>query len=365
MAKPLIRILHFTRAERRGAAVLLLLAGLLTLAPEFLRRIYPRPSTDFAQLEREFEALHWEPAVPAAAALFAFDPNVATAGDFVRLGLSEKLARTILRYRERGGRYRRPEDFRKMYGLAEADYARLEPYLRLPNAGGTHGHTDAQPESPLQLFVFNPNEATEAQLVRLGIPRYVAARMLRYREKGGVFRTRADVQKMYGLPPDVYRRLEPYIKLPETGPPPPAAGYERRVKTPVVLDVNRATADDWQTLPGIGLTRAERIVRFRERLGGFTSVEQVAETRGLPDSVFQALRAFLVCAAPAVQKIRLNQAALEDLQAHPYFSYRQAAALIAYRSQHGPFRSLADLKDVVVLRDGAWLEKVGPYLDFE
>jgi competence ComEA-like helix-hairpin-helix protein len=130
-----------------------------------------------------------------------------------------------------------------------------------------------------------------------------------------------------------------------------------------LLDVNRASMEDWQRLPGIGEKRARQIVNFRESLGGFLRVKQVGEMYGLPDSVFQRIRPMLELGSAEVRKINLNLASAEDLDVHPYISAKQAKLIVTYRNQHGAFGSVDDLTKITVFADGKWLEKVRPYLD--
>lgn len=372
MLNKLTRFFHFTRAERIGSAMLLAVIALLAGTPALLRRLFPPPTSDHSALQRELAALSWSGPADTTI-LFEFDPNTADATTFRRLGLSEKLAHTIIRYREKGGTYRRPEDFRKMYGLSAENFERLRPYLRLreyekrrPDRQFAGPRPSATPAS---LFRFNPNRATEAEWLQLGLPPFLATRIVHYREKGGAFRRPEDLQKIYGFPPALYRRLEPYIELPAPSGPTVAATmvhFQSKKNAPVAIDINQASLDDWQRLPGIGVARADRIMQYRERLGGFVRPEQVGELRSLPDSVYQRIRPYLHSEARTeLRKIRINEATEETLRAHPYFSYRQATALIAYRAQHGRFATRSDLAAVLALRDAGWLEKIGPYLSFD
>jgi competence protein ComEA len=94
---------------------------------------------------------------------------------------------------------------------------------------------------------------------------------------------------------------------------------------------------------------ANRIVSFRQKLGGFYSVDQVAETYGLPDSTFQHLKPTLQCHPTELQKININTADANILKQHPYIKWTLANAIVQYRNQHGSFRSVDDLQQVVLL----------------
>jgi len=114
-------------------------------------------------------------------------------------------------------------------------------------------------------------------------------------------------------------------------------------------------------LPGIGSKLAERIVKFREKLGGFCTAAQVAEVYGLSDSVFAKINSKLQCNPALVKQININTVSFEELKAHPYIKYQLANAVIQYRNQHGSFQSTEDLKQIVLMTDEVF-NKIAPYL---
>lgn len=361
--------LTFTRRERSGILLLLLLSAGGWMLPSFYERLYPPP------------AVHWEVAVPAPAAaadtaeavrssLFAFDPNRASPADLVRLGLSSRTAATIIRYREKGGRFRKPRDLQRIYNLPAADYRRLAPYIRIePVAASPKAATTA--ESLPAPFPFDPNTISLDSLRQLGLPPQVAQTLINYRRAGGVFRRPGDLGKVYGMTTPHLERLLPYVELP--APPADSAGSRWAAPDslpafpapdpPTVVDINRADAAAWAQLPGIGPVLSDRIIRFRERLGGFVAITQVAETYGLADSVFQAIRPRLRY-SPPFRRLAINDADWETLSAHPYLNRRQARALVAYRQAHGPFSGPEALAPVRALPPEI-RQRLLPYLSFE
>lgn len=119
----------------------------------------------------------------------------------------------------------------------------------------------------------------------------------------------------------------------------------------------------WQSIKGIGPAYAKRIVGYREKLGGFVSVDQVGTTYGLPDSTFQKMKPRLQ-ASPVFRKIAINTASLEELKAHPLISWKQADIIISYRSHHGRFDNLEDLAKIKALPEDM-LANLNPYLNFD
>lgn len=225
-------------------------------------------------------------------------------------------------------------------------------------------------------FEFDPNTLDEAGWKQLGLRDRTIRTILNYRSKGGRFRKPEDLQRIYGLFPDEYERLEPYIRI-AGQPATPAENFpETRAVTPAlpetmpekkytkqiaVIDINRVDTTALLPLPGIGSKLAARILNFRDKLGGFYSVSQVGETFGLPDSTFQKMKPFLKADAGSVKKININTATVDELKAHPYIRWAIANPIVAYRNEHGPFASVADLKKIMAVTEPVY-SKLEPYL---
>jgi DNA uptake protein ComE-like DNA-binding protein len=369
--------LRFNRAERNGTLVLFLLAAVFFAIPELARHLRAPQSTDFSSFQTEIQSFRAalvngsEASDGAKKALFNFDPNTASFDDFVRLGLSEKVANIICNYREKGGSFKEPSDFQKIWSLKKEDYARLLPYIHLESKPEIPSG-DKPPKPAPELFSFDPNTATEADLQRLGLPKRTVQSILNYRDKGGKFRKKEDLEKIYTLSEEDAARIAPYAtfseaiaEAPRTNPVVYAGGFNRPAKKPAVqspVDINQAGKDAWMSLPGIGEMRAQQLIGYREKLGGFLTVEQIGEMKNFPDSVFQAIRPHLMIGSTGIRKINLNAVSVADLDAHPYISKRQAELIVAFREQHGAFASPEDLGRMRAFSDRAWLAKVGPYL---
>ncbi|TCJ17610.1 helix-hairpin-helix domain-containing protein [Flaviaesturariibacter flavus] len=232
------------------------------------------------------------------------------------------------------------------------------------------GHRPGPPRVT-ERFPFDPNELDAAGWVRLGLPGRVAGTILKYRDRGGRFRRPEDLRKIWSLPPGFYEEVAPYIRIAGAEAPglrtafsehrPPAG---REGPRPVAL--NEADSAALERLPGIGAKLASRIIRFRDRLGGFHRVEQVAETWGLPDSTFRRIQPYLTLSGshPGVRKFNLNSATKEELKVHPYLRWNLVNALIEYRNRHGNFQSVADLKKVLLVSDSLY-ERIAPYFTVE
>lgn len=226
-----------------------------------------------------------------------------------------------------------------------------------------------------ELFNFNPNTATAEELSRLGIREKTVQTILKYRSKGGQFKKPEDISRIYGLSAKEVERLMPYVKIETVLPSatvltnsasastqPQATGNsivsEKKSKP---IDINKADTSEWKSLKGIGSYYARKIVGFREKLGGFYKIEQVAETYGLPDSTFQGIRTFLLISKDHIKQINLNAATVEELKAHPYIKANIATTIVNYRINHGAFKSVDQLLNIGAVDDELF-RKIAPYL---
>jgi len=219
---------------------------------------------------------------------------------------------------------------------------------------------------PAQYFAFDPNTATAQELLQLGMPAKAVQALLKYRAKGGRLRQPEDLLKIYSLPKTTATALIPWVRIAAV-PDNKTYTYHRDSfanrparPAPASVDINTADTTALIALPGIGSRLAARIVNFRDKLGGFYSINQVAETYALPDSTFQKIRSRLVLSSGPFRRININTATVDELKAHPYIKWNLANAIVQYRNQHGPYRDLHDLRSIALVEE-QWLEKVLPY----
>ncbi|MGB8193482.1 MAG: helix-hairpin-helix domain-containing protein [Chitinophagaceae bacterium] len=234
-------------------------------------------------------------------------------------------------------------------------------------------HTSEENRRPVQLFYFDPNTISANDWKRLGLRDKTIGTIQKYLSKGGHFYKPADIKKIYGLKPDEYERIAAYIRIerPEAHEPSERKSYnapDRHAESPKkfaarisIIDINTADTAGFVALPGIGSKLAARIVNFREKLGGFYSVEQVGETYGLPDSTFQKIRSWLSVQEGNIRQININTVTADELKLHPYIRWNLAGAIIRYREQHGTFKTLEELKQIVAINSETYA-KIAPYL---
>ena len=205
-------------------------------------------------------------------------------------------------------------------------------------------------KSPVVLNPFDPNTADSIELSSLGLSRLVVRNILKYRQKGGHFRTVESFARIYGLKEKEFEKLKPYIRIVRTEKSEPVkvdsiasvAKVEKKVfKYPegTQVDVNSADTTELKKIPGIGSSIAKAIVGYRKRLGGFHSLEQLAEIKYVTPELFKWFK----LEETAVQKLEVNKSGLDKLRSHPYINFYQAKVIVEHRRKKGPIKSLSQL----------------------
>ncbi len=236
--------------------------------------------------------------------------------------------------------------------------------------------TVASGERALRLFPFDPNGLPVEQWVALGLSERQAGAIHAYERAGGRFRSKRDLARMRVVDTTLFARWRPYIQLPDSLAPRGAwpdhladkgPGDEtwpsRTTRTLSTLELNSADSTALVAVPGIGPAFAKGLLKYRDKLGGYRSLDQLEEVyvlRDKPDAVAR-LRERLVVDSLMVHRIPVNTATVEELAAHPYAGWKVAKALVAYRGQHGPFREVAAIKGCALVTDSVF-RKLAPYL---
>lgn len=214
-------------------------------------------------------------------------------------------------------------------------------------------------------FKFDPNTATATDWEKMGLSPKQAKVIPNYVAKGGRFYQPEDLQKMFVISPDKYQSLLPYVQIAHINPKfTPAKTFENAPRKTVIVELNTADTAQLDLLKGIGPAFARRIVKYREKLGGFYRMEQLMEVYQLDSAIYQTVAPQLTLNIAPIKKININTATFEQLKNHPYLRYKQINAIINYRKQHGHYQNATDLAKVAIL-DKATIDKMLPYLDFD
>jgi competence ComEA-like helix-hairpin-helix protein len=302
--------LSFTKKERRATIVLLLLIVLLTIIPFLFPLFIREKPTDATLFKKEIDML----AAKQADSSQRFSSQKNDADDYQN--------------------YRQPDE---------------KNYYTKKDKG--------------ELFYFDPNTVDEKGWRRLGIRDKTIATIQNYVAKGGRFYKPEDIGKIWGLHKEDVQRLLPFVQIENSY----ANNYaekkfhENPTYVASIIDINSADTTVLIALPGIGSKLSQRIISFREKLGGFYSVEQIGETYGLPDSTFQKIKPRFSIDNSFIRHININTASLDEMKVHPYLRYSVANAIVQYRMQHGSYAAIDDIKKIMLVTDDIF-NKAAPYL---
>jgi DNA uptake protein ComE-like DNA-binding protein len=225
-------------------------------------------------------------------------------------------------------------------------------------------------------FFFDPNTIDSTTLEALALPFRVKQNLLKYRRRNGSFKTREDVRKIYGMNDSVYALIEKFIDIKTnqsvsvTEFHKPRVIYRGRDAETTVPDtgafipkveINGAMATDLVKLYGIGPVLSERIIKYRNLLGGFYALGQMEEVYGLTPETLSGIADQLVIDSTALILININFAEAGELAKHPYLGWKDANRIIGYREKNGFIEDKIHLLKDSVLSSEIF-KKVSPYL---
>ncbi|MBQ8969531.1 MAG: helix-hairpin-helix domain-containing protein [Bacteroidaceae bacterium] len=247
----------------------------------------------------------------------------------------------------------------------------------------------AVPENEVETFAFDPNTADSTTLLRLGFAPFQVRGIYKYRAMGGRYHVPEDVTHIPGMTNEQWERLAPYVRIgrkyqyvapssrakhhslgayvAEPSGSAELIGKARdTVRFPVKLangqciSLNTADTAELKKVPGIGSYYARQIVRYRERLGGYVSLEQLEEIEGMPEGVSR----WLQLDTSQIRRIDVNHATKNQLVRHPYLRVYRAQAIWNHLHNEGPLHSVDDLRPLPDFTE-ADIERLRPYLEFK
>lgn len=381
----------FTVRERRAVLLLLPLVALMVwlVAAMFRTRISPEAEmlADRMTAERESLAADNDSSGNATVAeLFCFDPNTVTYEELRLLGIAPKTAAGIIKYRTAGKVFRIPEDFAACYGITDSTYAVLKPFIRIgdefalkprkalavtdqgrrvgANVRNT-SHAVSEPEGAgagggeetLNEGTFDPNTLDEAGFVSLGFSARQARTIINFRNALGGFRTVDQFAESYAVSPHMFARLKDRIVI-DT-----AFVGVRSGRNGHKVDINSADSAELTSVRGIGPATAAAIVEYRQRLGGYCDVAQVAELDVVTERNWEMMKGQIFADSCAIRKIDINFAVPNAVAQHPYISAKLLRRILRNRQLKGGWSTIEDMiEDNTLTREEA--ERLAPYLHF-
>lgn len=352
---------NFSKRERNGLIVLLTILAVIIVSRIIVVNISDNNKRNFEEFENQIDVfLSYSTPDLENGERFYFDPNTATKEEFLKMGLCVKTVNSIISYREKGWKFYKPEDLEKVYEITPEEYEAIKDFIIIESDSkkNSKNYYKKDKKDYLNLFEFDPNTVTKDELIQLGLKSWQADNLIKYREKGGTFKTGDDLSKIYGLDKKLVDELIPYVVI-STEFDNDQTSYKD--DSDIILDLNTTTETELQKLKGIGPSYSKRIVEYRNRLGGFINIEQLNEVYGMTNELYTSIYDNFTLSTQNINKININTAEYIDLVTHPYIDKENAKNILNYRNYAGTIKSTDELlKQKAVSAE--FYNKILPYI---
>ncbi len=234
----------------------------------------------------------------------------------------------------------------------------------LQNSGNIDAAIAMQKIKPV---TFNPNKLPIDAWKKMGFTEKQIKNIKNYESKGGKFKRKEDLKKIYSISDAEYEIIEPYISIPslynsKTG----KVITHKSAKKKIIYkntEINSAKINNLETNLGLTPWIAKRIISYKNVLGGYVNKSQIKEVYGLNDSIYNTIAEYIKVDTSMITKIDINNVGFKQLLKHPYFDYNTTKLFFNARNKIGAFSSLNQLKLIDGLNDST-INKVSYYLDF-
>jgi competence protein ComEA len=262
--EPIKNWFGFSRRERRSTFILLL----IIISILALRYFVPERNLVIKDFSNDFSTIG-SPSGPlsvdisSTGQLFSFDPNTASYDTLIKLGFTEKEANTMVKYRNKGGKFRQPADIKKIYGIEEGKAEKLIPFVEVKTDTTQKIRVIYQEQQKPLIDINNCDSAT---LVRLpGIGPVLSARIIKYRNLLGGFANIEQLKEVYGLPEETYNLISSRIFA----------------DTSAITTINVNTADykELARLKYLEKYEVTAILKYRELMGRIKGIADLIENK--------------------------------------------------------------------------------------
>lgn len=345
----------FSRGERSGIFLLLILLVLLFLLNKFIELVIPDKRQDFTHIAESVSEWEKEHAgnTEKHKYLFPFNPNNIESLMLDSLDLPSNIKRNILKYREAGGKFRDSDDLKRIYGMNDSIFSKIKNFVLIPDPSG-NDEIEKIKRYKISKDPFDPNTVEVSRLQSMNLTGDQIEKVLKFRKEGRTFKNSTEFYNFLG---DGYTRAEEENQ--DGAKKPVDTKYLTEISDPIEL--NSSDSAGLLGINGIGPVFASRIIKYRELLGGFFSPEQLTEVYGLTPETYQKIRGLVFTDTLKIRKIKLNFAEYREFARHPYLSKSQINTILTFRTKNGPFTKPSEVLKFNLV-DSATYHRVYHYL---
>lgn len=202
-------------------------------------------------------------------------------------------------------------------------------------------------------------ESNYSELKQLGLSSRTSAIIMKFIKSGAMLESKESLDKIYGIDENEKKILLENFLFTETKK---TEVYNKSFNVEII-DINTSDSTSLESLPRIGPALSARIIKYRNRLGGFQNKSQLLEVYGLDTNILKAIDSKIIVDIRSIKKIKINEVNFEELSKFPYLNYKLARVIINFRDQHGKFASKEDLLKIHLMNHKI-IDKLEPYIDY-
>lgn len=258
----------------------IIIIALVLAAPYIYKQFQTDKPTDFKDFDKAVALLNANGGAPvnepeiANPTMFAFNPNKLPASKWKQLGLSDKQISTIKNYEAKGGHFYKAEDVKKIYAITAADYARLKPYINIPE--------DTYNDNKLKLgIVVEINTTDSAKLTQIrGIGPAFAKRIVEYRARLGGFLNKDQLKEVYGIDAEKYDQLKDQVSV-----------NPARINK---IKINEVDFEGLRRFPYLTNKQTNAIIQYRKQHGNYQSIADMQNIVILNADILRKIEPYIV-----------------------------------------------------------------------
>ncbi len=207
---------------------------------------------------------------------------------------------------------------------------------------------------------FNPNNYSLSDWMNLGLSEKQSMVVLKFSSRG--IYSEQDLKRIFVIPDVLFELIRDSVVYPERFQNSPnQESFKKQAKQITLINLNTADTTEFMKIYGIGAFYAKQIIRYREKLGGYFTKEQLFEVWKMTPEAYDKIKDHVFISEKDVKRININSVTIEELKVHPYLKWNQANSIVKMRIQRNGFKNIEEIKESVLI-DSETYEKLFPYL---